>query len=245
MKINSKKIVICIFLIINIIYSIYSQENTVLKTRKILLLPTQDATNKQEYQHLRMYIFNVLKSNLNKYENLEVIFLNDNFPVSLYDKDFESIVKGLSEQYTVESFIFGEYFVDNQGLYVFVNVWDAASLRVKNLFMKSMPADLDMLENIDNMCIDIARGVAKELPPLERDILFQKQVLSRLRRQIDREEKLIEDIFKHVHEIQVTPMSGISLGRTIISWSDQGPFMAPLLYVEYSYYFAADFHARI
>lgn len=148
-----KKLYFCFIILILLVASLSAQENTILKTRKILLLPTQDATNNEAYKHLRMYIFNVLKSNLLKYENLEVIFLNDNFSVSLYDKDFESIVKGLSEQYTVESFIFGEYFVDNRGLHVFVNVWDAASLRVKNLFMKSMPADLDMLENIEGITL--------------------------------------------------------------------------------------------
>ncbi|MEJ2663753.1 MAG: hypothetical protein P8107_06890 [Spirochaetia bacterium] len=240
-----KKIVVFLVLFINCILLLQAEGLQSAEKRTVLLLPTQDATNNEKYKHLRKYIFNILKINLQKYKNLQVIIPEQKVSVDLYTGDFESYVRTLSEHYTsAESFIFGEYFVDGRGLHVFVNVWDAASLRVKNLFVKTMPADLDMLENIDRMCIDIAGAVAKDLPPLERDILFQKQVLSGLRRQINYEEKLIEDISAKHNEIQVTPMTGLSLGRTIISWSDLGPFIAPLLYLEYTRYLTKDLHAR-
>jgi hypothetical protein len=150
----------------------------------------------------------------------------------------------LKENFPGATAIITEYYVAKDTLHMLINLWDLDTLRVKSSFIETMPADLDMLKNIEKMAVNTAIAVALELPPTERDALFEKQIVVSLRKKINDEEKMVESIFSAHHEISLVPFSGIGLGRTVVSWSPLGPFVSPVLSLEYSYFFEKQFHLR-
>jgi hypothetical protein len=213
--------------------------------REIILIPVISLTDNEEYTYLKGTIYNVLLINLKKQESLNV--LNEHPGVITIIKqscDFEAYLNMLHYSFPKATAIITEYYVADEMLHMLINVWDLSTLRVKNSFINTMPADLDMLKNIEKMAASTAVAVARELPPTERDAVFEKQVVASLRQKINDEERLVEDIFSLQHEIAIVPFAGISLGRTVLSWSPLGPFFSPSINLEYSYFLESPFHLR-
>ncbi|MBN2353336.1 MAG: hypothetical protein JXD23_12250 [Spirochaetales bacterium] len=213
--------------------------------RELLLLPVRHTASKSENDYLKVYIYNILKINFERQPSLKVIECDDQARKLLAASDLETAIGELSRRYTVESFIFAEYFVDGNGLHLSIHVWERETLRVKNVFPAVMPAGLDMLTNVEALCLSAAEAVARDLPPREREALFRRSVIARLRRQIDREERLVEHIRGTPNALVFTPMTGLSLGRSVIAWSDNQPLLSPVVTVEYSRFFTDAFHWRV
>jgi hypothetical protein len=212
----------------------------------VLLLPVHNITNNREYDYLTGLIFNVLKINLLKQDTLTPFFIETNTSFfNIKELDFKELVKRINNNIPAKNCILVEYFVKNKELHMLVNVWDVTESRIKNSFTETMPADLDLLQNVEKISFHIAEAVALGFQLTERDMLFRKQVLARLRDQIDKEEKLVDTIINAVHEIQVAPGTGLHMGRTLVSWSPYGPFLSPAFAFEYSYYFSFSLHIRI
>jgi hypothetical protein len=238
-----KKLIISI--LIFPIISLVAQETGEKIKREILLTPVFHLTDNKEFSYLKGIIYNVLLINIKNQETLSV--LNDNPEVEkliTQTVGFEAYLNLLKKNFPGATAVITEYYVANDNLHLLINVWDLSTLRVKSSFIETMPADLDMLKNIEKMAVSTAIAVALELPPTERDALFEKQIVVSLRKKINDEEKMVEDIFSGRHEISLVPFSGIGLGRTVVSWSPLGPFISPVLSLEYSCFFLKQFHMR-
>ncbi len=213
--------------------------------RELLLLPVRHTASKSENDYLKDYIYNILKINFERQPALKVLECDESARKLLASSDLETAIGELSRRYPVESFIFAEYFVDGNGLHLSIHVWERETLRVKNVFPAVMPAGLDMLKNVEALCLSAAEAVARDLPPREREALFRRSVMARLRRQIDREERLVEQIKGTPNALVFTPMTGLSLGRSVVAWSDNQPLLSPVVSFEYSRFLSDSFHWRI
>lgn len=213
---------------------------------EILLTPVVSLTENEEFSYLKGIIYNVLLINMKSQETLSV--LNDREDaetVIMRQTEFEDYVDTLKKNFPGASAVMASYYVDENNLHLIVNVWDLDSLRVRKSFIETMPADLDMLGNIEKTASRTAIAVAEELPPTLREALFEKQIVMSLRKKINDEEKRVEEIFSHRNEICMIPFTGIGLGRTVVSWSTLGPFVSPVLGCEYSFFPDDRFHLRV
>ncbi|HEQ71765.1 MAG TPA: hypothetical protein ENN69_04685 [Spirochaetia bacterium] len=223
-----------------------AQENTDKIRRHVILTPVTELTENAEFAYLSGTIYNVLLVNFRKQESLFIL----NGQAEGTDEpsgtgDFEGDAAKLRRLHPGAAAVRAEYYVAGGTLNIIINVWDLDSLRVKRTFTESMPADLDMLRNLERMAAGTAEAVAHDLPPTEREALFQKQIAARLRHRINEEEKLVEEIFSLRHELSIVPFSGIGLGRTVVSWSMLGPFISPVLNLEYSALIGDSYHLRV
>ena len=241
-----KKIVKYIFIIILILTPAILYCETEILKRNILLLPITNLSNNEEYYHLKSFIFNVLKVNLEKQESIYLLYPEDDIKLIISENNnFKELNIKLKEQYNCEALILGEYYLINEELHIIINVWETGSLRLKNSFIRSMPSDLDMLKNIEEMSIEIAETIANNMPGIKREALLQKYIIKDYRDKLDNNEKLLNNILNKHHEIQFSLFSGINMGRTVVSWSDDGPFIAPAINLEYYYFFKKPIHIRV
>lgn len=214
--------------------------------REVLIAPVINLTENRDFAHLASTIFNLLLLNFRKQETL--VTINDRLESGAPDtpgEDFEAWLAALKGFFPGATAVVTEYYGAADRVHILINVWDLDTLRIKNSFIETVSADLAILKNIETLAAHTAQAVARELPPTERDALFQKQIVTSLRRKINDEEKLVEDIFSGRHEIGAAPFTGVGLGRTVFSWSDLGPLIAPVLDLSYSYFFEAPFHLRV
>ncbi len=233
-----RKVLVLLFALTVIDAYTNESEMTASDKNRIILLPVKNLTDNSDYAYLKTTLYNVLQINLEKQER---IYLLNNDRQEELDSgpsdNFDAYLDFLKETFSGVSLIVSEYYASGENLHILVNVWEIDTLRIKNSFIESMPADLDLLMNIENMAVNIAEAVARELPPTERDAIFDEQVAASLRQKINEEEQFSERIFDKHHELSITPFSGLSLGRTIVSWSEDGPFVSPVLAVGYTYLF--------
>jgi hypothetical protein len=212
---------------------LYSQEAAPAQAvrNRIILSPVTSLTGNQEFLYLKGTIYNVLLINLKKQERISVV--NEEAGAeSIINAEaaFEDYLASLSRAFPGSSVILTEYYVAKSKLNIRVNVWDITTRRVKNSFTETMPADLDLLANIEKMSANIAVAVARELPLTEREALFSKEVAASLRNKINDEDRFVEEIFSRRNEITLTPFSGLGVGRTVVSWTATGPLVSPLLF---------------
>jgi len=212
--------------------------------RQIILAPVTMLTENPDIAYLRGAIYNVLLINLGNQKTLDI--LNEKTGAAAMEQtgDLEAYIQGLASSFPGATAIMAEFYAGDEKLHVLVNVWELDTFRLKNSFIRTMPADLDMLRNIEMMASDVAIAVARELPPTEREEVFNRQVISSLRRKINDEDRLVEAIFSRHNEISGVPFSGIGLGRSVIMWSESGPVVSPLASLEYSYFFDEPYHLR-
>ena len=231
-----RKILLPVFLLSAIFVFADNAEETGTEKNRIILLPVKNLTDNSAYAYLSTTIYNVLEINLEKQER---IYLLNNDRQEEIDSgpaiDFDDYLDFFKSDFPGSSLIVSEYYASGEKLHILVNVWDTDTLRIKNSFIETMPADLDLLDNIENMAVNISEAVAMELPPTEREAVFEEQVSASLRQKINEEEFFVEQIFAEHHELSVTPFTGISLGRTIVSWSEDGPFVSPVISLGYTY----------
>jgi hypothetical protein len=157
---------------------LYSQEAAPAQAvrNRIILSPVTSLTGNQEFLYLKGTIYNVLLINLKKQERISVV--NEEAGAeSIINAEaaFEDYLASLSRAFPGSSVILTEYYVAKSKLNIRVNVWDITTRRVKNSFTETMPADLDLLANIEKMSANIAVAVARELPLTEREALFSKE----------------------------------------------------------------------
>lgn len=235
---------------VSLVFSLFAsialgaEENEKIK-REVLIAPVICLTENKDFTYLKGTIYNLLLVNFQKQETLTII--NDTITLESLrepEEDFEAWFAALKTMFPGSTVVITEYFAAKDQLNILINVWDMDTLRIKNSFIQTMSADLVLLKNLEKLTADTAAAVAKDLPPTERDALFQKQIVTSLRQKINDEERLVEDIFALHHEISAVPFSGIGLGRTVFSWSSLGPFIAPVLDLSYAYYFDSMFHLR-
>jgi hypothetical protein len=212
---------------------------------RIVLTPVSSLTDNKEFLYLKGTIYNVLLINLQKQERLAI--LNEE-PGAAYiintEGETEAYLATLARSFPGAVAIVGEYYVDGDACHILVNVWDLDTLRIKNSFIETLPADLDLLPNIEKLSSRIAISVARELPPTERDALFQKQVVASLRKKINQEEQLTREIFTFHHALAVAPFTGLGTGRSVVSWNTGGPLISPVLSLDYTYFFENAMHLR-
>jgi TolB-like protein len=205
--------------------------------RTVMLLPIRNLTADEEYASLAYTIYNVFQINLKKQESLDllvdekkIIDINTHF-------DINRILSDIGATYRVETCVVGEYYVSRETLHITVSVVDVESRRIKNCYIKSMPADQGRYDVLDAMSSEISVAIARELPALEREAVVQKQITTRLRQKLDREERLLDHILNKHHEIRLFPLTGVNLGRTVISWAEARPSLFPPLRCEYLFFF--------
>jgi hypothetical protein len=213
---------------------------------RIILAPVVSLTDNQEFMYLKGTIYNVLLINLKKQERIAVVN-EEPGAAAVIDAEaaFEPYLASLARAFPGSSAIMAEYYVAKARLNILVNVWDVSTRRIKNSFTETMPADLDLLANIEKMSANIAEAVARALPPTEREALFNKEVAASLRKKINDEDMFVEEIFAGRHELALAPFTGLGLGRTVISWTANGPLVSPLLSLGYSYWFDTSLHLRL
>jgi hypothetical protein len=239
-----------VFIIISACFavSVCAAEPGALETQKreIILAPVTSLTDDEEFLYLRATIRNVLRINLEKQETLELANDRPDAEALIESKvDFDGYLESLASAYPEAIAIVTDFYVSLARLHVLVNVWELETLRIKNSFIETLPADLDMLRNIEIMSSNIAASVARDLPPTPREAIFNKQVISSLRNRINAEEKLTEDIFALRNELSVVLFSGISTGRNILTWSQAGPLVSPVLGIDYSRSIGEDLQVRV
>ena len=217
--------------------------------QQVLLLPVSPLVNDPASLHLKPTIYNVLKLQLEKQQSLDFINSDEEKEEQLRSlnqeaEDFETLVLRLQGVFPGATSITCEYYLDQDRFYLLVNVWDLNTRVVKRFFTESLPADLEMLENLQTIALKIAEAVAGELPPSPRESLFMEQVMEDLRDQIAREEEYSDLLEEIKHEVWVTPFSGIIAG-SITTWTQGMPLLAPALGVEYTGYLTDLWHWRV
>ncbi|MBN2441167.1 MAG: hypothetical protein JXJ04_07465 [Spirochaetales bacterium] len=237
-------IVISLFILV---YPLYSEENGTLPEKQtIVLVPPENLTRDSDYDYLKDVINNVLIINLNKIESLTIITTIENTSLMSREPiDLDTFLTVLYRDYSIENYLKCEYYVSKETLHVLINLWDTVSLRIKNTSIHTMPADLDMLKNIEWMSSQVATNVGKILPALEREARIKRQVRSRLLKKLNQEEIRLTTIFEKKHELQGALFTGLNLGRTIVSWSSTGFLLSPSFNLEYSHFFSNSLHFRV
>ena len=245
MKVFTKKriTIVLLLFILNLFFLRADEEAGFNMKQKVLLLPFQQLTANAEYEWLALNIFSAFEINFKKQDSI-LLMTDENNIFSQSNIDSELILQKIKTEYNAQTCILGEYYVAREELHIMVRVVDMFSLRDKNCFVETMPADLDMLPNIHKMSENITLIVAKTLPALSREALVQKQIIFRLQQKLDNEEKVLNDILGKHHEIIISPFIGLHLGRTIISWARMRPMVAPPLFLEYSFFPGDFFHIR-
>ncbi|MBN1523417.1 MAG: hypothetical protein JW904_02935 [Spirochaetales bacterium] len=223
----------------------FAQQQADIQKRQIILSPVAALTDSAEFDYIKGTLYNVLLINLQEQKTLDI--LNDRpdaEPIISKKTAFEPYLQKLQNRFPGATAIIAEYYVADEKLNVMVNVWELDTLRIKNSFIESMPADLDMLSNIELLSARIAQAVAQELGPTEREEVFNRQIAASLRKKINQEEQLVEEVYALHHEISAVLFTGIGIGRSVVSWSEKGPAVSPLVAVEYSLFFDAPYHLR-
>ncbi len=240
-----RRLVISLFLTV-LILPLTAQETAPAPKKRIVLAPVTSLTENKDFLYLKATIYNVLLIHLKKQERIAVLNEEGEGAREIIDAggDTETYLASLARAFPAAVAIRGEYYVSAEHCHILVNVWDLDTLRVKNTFVETIPADLDLLPNIEKLSARIAVSVARELPPTERDALFQKQVVASKRKKINDEERLTTDIFAFRHALAVSPLTGLGTGRSVVSWT-AGPLISPVLSLEYSYFFEGQFHLRL
>ncbi|MBN1697638.1 MAG: hypothetical protein JW881_09005 [Spirochaetales bacterium] len=210
--------------------------------RPVMLLPVRNITDNLEYASLSYTIFNVFTINLKKQESLVLLEDTLNIAGKWETNGFDRLIRGFEKAYEVETCVMGEYYVSNEVLTITVTVVDVVSRRIKGCYVKSMPSDQGRYDILDRTCGEIAVAIARELPALDREAVMQKEITSRLRQKLDADERLLDSVLKKHHEFRFYPLTGLSLGRTIISWSASKPSLFIPLRIEYTWLFGETWH---
>jgi hypothetical protein len=220
-------------------------EESINRKQKIFLLPVRNITENKDYVHLESFIYNVLTINIDKQESLR-LYTDSNHVFTPVDPgiNMERLFSIIFRDYSTENCLICEYYVVNDELHILINLWDTVSFRIKNTYRKTMPTDLDMLSNIENMSNQVAENIGRVLPMLEREALLQRRVNTRLYNKLDSEERLLDEVFSRHNEIQLSLFTGLHCGRTAVSFSSTGFFISPSLCCEYSLFFKETYHMR-
>jgi hypothetical protein len=216
--------------------------------QKVVFLPIHNLTGNDEYAYLSSTIYNIIRYNFKNQSTLDLID-DENTPkfYQFFDinaMDMETIAKVIYKNFQAETCITGEYYIDREKLFISIKVMDVTSLRIKRGFVETLPADSEMKPSLEKMGQRIAVIVAQDLPPLARDALVEKQIGNNLREKISSEESLLSAILSRHNEIQAVLFSGIHLGRTVISWSEEKPLLVLPIGLEYSCFVNDLFHIR-
>ncbi|MBN2535689.1 MAG: hypothetical protein JXB88_22615 [Spirochaetales bacterium] len=132
--------------------------------RSVILLPVRNLTGNEEFASLAHTIYNVLHINLKNQESLDVIPYNRNDFDSTERKGMEDLIKRINEVHNAETCIISDYYVSAGTLHISITVLDVLSSRIKNCFIKTMPADQGRYEVLDSMISRISSAIAKDLP---------------------------------------------------------------------------------
>jgi len=200
----------------------------------LIILPVRQTVPNGQYEYLRNVISGILTANLRDQGNIglaeptDAVFADGNASYAAM-KDAAALIPG------IDVVLLTEFFIKDGKLHMAVTVVEAGSDRVKNSFIRAMPADLDMIANIEQMAKYVAESVAKSLPKLSRDEILSRQVAAELRGQMDEDERLVASIFGNSHELSLCPFAGVSTGKGMGSWSKAGPMATLPLSFEYRY----------
>jgi hypothetical protein len=224
---------------------VWAQESEAEKIKRtVLLLPIRNLTANEEYASLAYTIFNVFEINLENQDSLDLVHDEKQIGAAAGTSNFEALMKNIEQSYNAETCVLAEYYVALETLHITITVVDVATARIKNCYIRTMPADQGRYETLDTMSREISIAIGRDLPALEREALMKKQIVARLRDKLDSEERLVNDISGKRNEITLLPFAGIDLGRTVISWAkDRPPFFLPLR-LEYSYFFDDSYQVR-
>jgi hypothetical protein len=213
--------------------------------QKVFFVPIHNCRADEQYDYLATRMYSIFTINLKNQDTIDLMTDETNtHTYTIAEYDFENLLEALDKAFHIDACIIGDYYVSEEILHISIMVIDMFSRRIKSCYIERLPADLDMISGIEEISRRIAGAVAHDLPPLQRDALVQKHINAQLRKKIDSEEKLLDEILHKHNEIQAAVFCGIHTGRTIISWSNTRPILALPLYLEYSYYFENLFHIR-
>jgi hypothetical protein len=135
--------------------------NAPVAKNRIILAPVTSLTDNREFQYLKGTVYNVLLINLKKQERIAVVNEEPGAEaVIAAETGFESYLAALSRAFPGATAVIAEYYVASDKLHIPVNVWDVDTRRTKNSFIETMPADLDLLSNIEKMSSNIAASRA-------------------------------------------------------------------------------------
>jgi TolB-like protein len=240
---NIKNCILMLLFFCLSIASLPAQEETPDIQQSVFLLTFQQITLDKDYEWLADNIYNAFEINLKKEKSISLI-TGTGDEAFQRSNDTRTILQVLKTRYNVQTCIRGEYYIAGGELHIMVRVIDMYTLRDKNCFVESMPADLDMLPRINSMSEHISRIVAKTLPVLSREALVQKKIAVRLQEKLDNEEKILAALLNKHHELILSPFTGIHLGRSVISWILNRPLFALPLSIEYSFIPTSSFHIK-
>ncbi|MBN1698725.1 MAG: hypothetical protein JW881_14515 [Spirochaetales bacterium] len=213
--------------------------------QSVYFIPIHQCLEDEEYGYLAPRIYSIFSINLKNQAAIDLMTPETAAsPLTLADYDLDGLIDALGDALHIDACIVGDYYVSGETLHISITVVDVLSGRIKNCYIERLPADLDMIAGIEEISRRIAFEIARDLPALSREALVQKHINSRLRKKIDAEEKLLDEIGHRRHEIQAAVFSGIHTGRTVVSWSNTRPLLSPPLYFEYSRYFDNFLHVR-
>lgn len=200
----------------------------------LLMLPARQTVPNGQYEYLGSVISGILSANLRDQGAIELVDPPD--PVFTDDSAAYAAKKEAATRIPgIDVVLLTEFFIKAGKLHIAVTVIEGGSDRVKNSFIRAMPADLDMIASVEQMARFVAESVAKSLPKLSRDEILSRQVADELRDRMDEDERLVASIFRDSHEISICPFSGISTGKGMGTWSKAGPMATVPLAIEYRY----------
>jgi hypothetical protein len=200
----------------------------------LLILPVRQTVPDGQYEYLSNVISGILTLNLREQKNLSLAD-PEGKAIPNANANYSGMLEAIRRITGLDVFLLSEYFIEKGNLHITVTVIEAGSDRVKNSYIRVMPADLDMIKNIEEMAKYIAESVSKSLPKLSRDEILSRQVASELRDRLDKDERLIASIFGNSQEIALCPLAGIATGKGIGTWSKAGPMASTPIAFEYRY----------
>ncbi|MBN1410800.1 MAG: hypothetical protein JW969_08135 [Spirochaetales bacterium] len=206
--------------------------------QRLLLLPVVNLTRESEYRNLADFILNVLKVNLEKAGTLELV------PVERQMRDSADWLAETRKNGNADCILVSEYFVNEDRLHLMISLYEVETGRIKYGYTDILPADLDVLPNLERIGAAVAVNIVRIMPELARETLLKRKVRRRLIKKIDEEEQRLEEIQAKRSGFQAAIFSCVGIGRSVISYSPAGPLIGLSLILEYTYYFDSPFHIR-
>ncbi|MBN1648734.1 MAG: hypothetical protein JW874_11940 [Spirochaetales bacterium] len=209
-----------------------------------VLLPFINLENGPGNDYLEMQIFHVFRLNLEACGGLVIISPGEGMPDVPEPGQIGVISRYLPAYTDAHSLICGEYYQKDNTLHIFVTVVDIGSGRVRECFSRSLPADKKLLQTIEEMAIALADTLAGWNESTQSDLPGQTQRENRLRNELAKKESFIREIFGKQNSLLVSPGSGLSMGRTAVSWTPEGPLLSPSFGIEYGRILFPHFHLK-
>ena len=137
------KIVILILFLLLSVAAVAQETDTMAGKNRIVLAPVTSLTENREFLYLKATIYNVLLINLTKQERIAVLNKEEGAAdIINAEQETEAYFASLARSFPGAVAIAGEYYVAREECHILVNVWDLDTLRIKNSFIETLPADL-------------------------------------------------------------------------------------------------------